>query len=81
MRTHHAKLLAKCGIFTSREGNLLLTNGRRFLRSSPLRDVSRGGIIDLRHKYGISVAESQTFLPAKRPSAAMSEEKLLLFAG
>ena len=23
--------------------------------------------IDLRHQYGISVAESQTFLPAKRP--------------
>ena len=82
MRTHHAKLLAKCGIFASREGNLLLANGRRFSSAHrPLRDVSRGGIIDLRHQYGISVAESQTFLPAKRPSAAMSEEKLLPFAG
>ena len=37
--------------------------------------------IDLRHQYGISVAESQTFLLAKRPSAAMSEEKRLSFAG
>ena len=37
--------------------------------------------IDLRHQYGISVAESQTFLLAKRPSAAMSEEKRLPFAG
>ena len=36
---------------------------------------------DLRHQYGISVAESQTFLLAKRPSAAMSEEKRLPFAG
>ena len=36
--------------------------------------------IDLRHQYGISVAESQTFFLAKRPSAAMSEEKHLLFA-
>ena len=35
----------------------------------------------MRHQYGISVAESQTFLLAKRPSAAMSEEKLLPFAG
>ena len=35
----------------------------------------------LRHQYGISVAESQTFLLAKRPSAAMSEEKRLSFAG
>ena len=34
----------------------------------------------LRHQYGISVAESQTFFLAKRPSAAMSEEKHLLFA-
>ena len=32
--------------------------------------------IDLRHQYGISVAESQTFLLAKRPSAAMSEENV-----
>ena len=31
----------------------------------------------LRHQYGIFVAESQTFLLAKRPSAAMSEEKRL----
>ena len=31
--------------------------------------------------YGISVAESQTFLLAKRPSVAMSEEKRLPFAG
>ena len=37
--------------------------------------------IDLRHQYGISVAESQTFLLVKRPSAAMSEEKRLPFAG
>ena len=37
--------------------------------------------IDLLHQYGISVAESQTFLLAKRPSAAMSEEKRLPFAG
>ena len=35
----------------------------------------------MRHQHGISVAESQTFLLAKRPSAAMSEEKLLPFAG
>ena len=33
----------------------------------------------MRHQYGISVAESQTFLLAKRPSAAMSEEKRLPF--
>ena len=33
----------------------------------------------LRHKHGI--AESQTFLHAKRPSPAMSEEKRLPFAG
>ena len=37
--------------------------------------------IDLRHQYGISVTESQMFLLAKRPSAAMSEEKHLPFAG
>ena len=37
--------------------------------------------IGLRHQYGISVAESQTFLLAKRPSAAISEEKRLPFAG
>ena len=37
--------------------------------------------IDLRHQYGISVAKSQTFLLAKCPSAAMSEEKRLSFAG
>ena len=37
--------------------------------------------IDLRHQYGISVAESQTFLLAKRPSVAMSEQKRLPFAG
>ena len=37
--------------------------------------------IDLLHQYGISVAESQTFLLVKRPSAAMSEEKRLPFAG
>ena len=37
--------------------------------------------IDLRHQYGISVSESQTFLLAKRPSEAMSEEKRLPFAG
>ena len=30
----------------------------------------------LRHQYGISVAESQMFLLAKHPSAAMSEEKI-----
>ena len=34
-----------------------------------------------RHQYGIFVAELQTFLLVKRPSAAMSEEKRLLFAG
>ena len=33
------------------------------------------------HQNGISVAESQTFLLEKRPSAAMSEEKRLPFAG
>ena len=33
------------------------------------------------HQYGISVAESQTFFLAKRPSAAMSEEKRLSLAG
>ena len=37
--------------------------------------------IDLRHQYGISVVESQTFLLAKRPSASMSEKKRLPFAG
>ena len=37
--------------------------------------------IDLRHQYGISVAKSQTFVLAKCPSAAMSEEKRLSFAG
>ena len=37
--------------------------------------------IDLRHQYGISVAESQTFLLAKLPSAAISEEKRQPFAG
>ena len=37
--------------------------------------------IDLRHQYGISATESQTFLLTKRPSAAMSEEKRLSFAG
>ena len=36
--------------------------------------------VDLRHQYGISVAESQTFLFEKRPSMAMSEEKRLPFA-
>jgi len=34
----------------------------------------------LRHQYGISVAESQTFLLAKRPPAAMSKEKKRLFS-
>ena len=33
-----------------------------------------------REDDGISAAESQTFLLAKRPSAAMNEEKRLLFA-
>ena len=37
--------------------------------------------IDLRHQYGISVAESQMFLLAKRPTAAMSKEKHLPFTG
>ena len=37
--------------------------------------------IDLRHQYGISVAESQMFLLAKRPSVEKSEEKHLQFAG
>ena len=36
---------------------------------------------DLCHQYGISVTESQTFLFVKRPSAAMSKEKRLPFAG
>ena len=36
--------------------------------------------VDLRHQYGISVVESQTFLLEKRPSMAMSEEKRLPFA-
>ena len=31
--------------------------------------------IDLRHQYGISVAESQTFLRAKRPSGEGRGEK------
>ena len=31
----------------------------------------------LRHQYGISVAESQTFLLAKRSPAALSEAKRL----
>ena len=35
----------------------------------------------LRHQYGISVAKWQTFLLAKRLSAAMREEKRLPFAG
>ena len=35
----------------------------------------------MRHQYGISVAEAQTFLLVKRPSAAISEEKSLPFAG
>ena len=35
----------------------------------------------MRHQYGISAVESQTFLLAKRPSPAMSEEKRLPFAG
>ena len=35
----------------------------------------------LRHQYGISVAESQMFLLVKCPSAAMSKEKRLPFAG
>ena len=37
--------------------------------------------IDLRHQYGISVAESQTFFLTKHPSTAMSEEKRLPFTG
>ena len=37
--------------------------------------------IDLHHQHRISVAESQTFLLAKYPSAAVSEEKRLSFAG
>ena len=37
--------------------------------------------IDLRHEYGISVAESQTFLFVKHPSAVMGEGKRLPFAG
>ena len=37
--------------------------------------------IDLHHQYGISVVESQMFLLAKGPSAAMSDEKRLPFAG
>ena len=42
------------------------------------RPISASGQI-LRHQYGIPVAESQTFLLAKRTSAAMSEEKRLPF--
>ena len=37
--------------------------------------------IDLRHQYGISVAESQMFLLAKHPLVAISKEKRLQFAG
>ena len=32
-------------------------------------------LFDLRHQYGISAAELQTFLLAKRPQGAKSEEK------
>ena len=35
----------------------------------------------IKNQYGISVAESQTFFLAERPSAVMSEEKRLPFAG
>ena len=37
--------------------------------------------IELHHQYGISVAESQMFLLTKCPTAAMSKEKHLPFAG
>ena len=37
--------------------------------------------IDLHHQYGISVAESQTFLLKKHPQVARSEEKQMFFAG
>ena len=37
--------------------------------------------IDLHHQYGISVAELQIFLLAKRSPVAMSKEKRLSFAG
>ena len=33
--------------------------------------------IDLRHRYGISLVESQTFLPRETSPAAKSEEKRL----
>ena len=37
--------------------------------------------IDLRHQFGIFVTELQTFLLVKHPSAVMSEEECLPFAG
>ena len=37
--------------------------------------------IDLRHQYGISVAESQTFLPAKRPQRRRARRITDVFAG
>ena len=37
--------------------------------------------IELRHQYGISVAESQMFLLVKHPLVAISKEKRLQFAG
>ena len=58
--------IGKVRDFRKPRGKFVACERQTFLlRSSPLRDVSRGGIIDLRHQYGISVAESQTFLPAK----------------
>ena len=72
--------IGKVRDFRKPRGKFVACERQMFLlRSSPVRDVSRGGNIDLRHQYGISVAESQTFLIAKRPSAAISEEKLLPF--
>ena len=37
--------------------------------------------IDLGHQFGIFVTELQTFLLVKRPSAVMSKEECLPFAG
>ena len=44
---------------------------------SDVQSALMTGFRILRQQYGISVAESQTFLLAKRPPAAMSEEKRL----
>ena len=59
------------------------SRGMIFTRArSTIPEDKRGNTrrVDLRHQYGISVAESQTLLLDKRPSMAMSEEKRLPFA-